>query len=170
MAAKNLMKTSDYVPDDDILVGIISKDPPYKICYLMSKLLSRRFVINTKYKNKENQEDKILDKSINLEYFRWKSESKGKTIFFVPNRQEIEISETSPIYPSLYANDDIVTTKSMTLIPAWKQIDYIMRFEGFEHQEILEIAKKIKTSKIAQLVVTSQTSKVENAVTLYFFD
>jgi hypothetical protein len=169
MAAKNLLKTSDYVPNDDILVGIISQNPPYKICYQLGTLLAKKFVINLKYNKKSNQRG-FPEKSINFEYFRWKSESKGKTIFLVPNRQEIGISENIPNYPSLYANEDMAVNKTMVLIPAWKQIDYILRFEGFEHPEILEIADKIKKSKMGQMVVVSQTSKVENAVTLYFFD
>jgi hypothetical protein len=174
MAAKNILKTSDYVPNDDILVGIISVDPPYKVCYLLSQVLARTFVINTHFSNKDKKHTgnfaNVPEKSMYIEYFRWNSDSKGKTIYLVPNRQEIEIAATAPLYPSLYTTEEVVTTKTMLLLPNWKQINYVLRFDGFEHPEIVEIAERIKKSKKFQLVVTSQTSKIENAGALYFIE
>ena len=173
MANKNILHTKDYTPDDDILIGLVSEEPPYKAAYILSKLLAKNFLVNTHYTSEKfpkTSEEELPQKSINFEFFRWKSESKGKTIFLIPNRQNIEISDQQKNTHSLYDNQDIVSTKAFVLVPAWKSIDYILRFDGFEHEAIEEIADKIKKSKLFRMVVVNQTKNIENAVTLYFFD
>lgn len=173
MAKKHTLKNKNYIPNEDILIGIVSSDPSYKVCYLMSKIINKNFTINTHYNKdplgKSDLEKPIVEKTVSAEAFRWTSEQKMKTIFIIPNKQEIEIQESKTIKPSLY-NDLEPLVKNIVFLPAWKHIDYVMRFDGFEHDEILEIAEKLKSSKKFQLIVVDQTPQVENAVTLYFFE
>jgi len=173
MAKKNTLRNKNYIPNEDILIGIVSSEPSYKVCYLISKIINKNFIINTHYKKeplvKLNLEKPTLEKSVLTEAFRWTSEQKKKTIFIIPNKQEIEIKDEGTTTPALY-NDLDPLVKKIIFLPAWKHVDYIMRFDGFEHDEIFEMADKIKKAKKFQLIIVDQTPLVENAVTLYFFD
>ncbi|HPW67228.1 MAG TPA: hypothetical protein PLY32_04145 [Salinivirgaceae bacterium] len=167
MAKRNIIKTPDTTNDNNIIVGLVTDIASYMACYQISSIINCRLSINTIPWHYENNE--TSDEAIDFEYFKWSSETKGKKILVIPNIQSFDIFEQSSI-TSLYANEITVTTKHYTILPAWKHVKYIMRFEGYENEEIIAIAEKIRGSKKMQLVVTSYVSEIDNISVIYFFN
>ncbi|HOG19266.1 MAG TPA: hypothetical protein PKW37_02325 [Salinivirgaceae bacterium] len=167
MAKRNIIKTPDTTNDDNIIVGLVTDIASYMACYQISSIIGCHLSIHTiewHYENKETSDEKI-----DFEYYKWTSETKGKKILVIPNIQSFDTFEQSPT-TSLYANEITVTTRDYTILPTWKHIKYIMRFEGFENNEIIDIAEKIRKSKKMQLVMTSYASEINNVSVIYFFN
>ena len=105
MAKKIYLKNENYIPNEDILIGIVSDNPSHKVCYQISKILNKNFIINLNYKKDRTLKPEVKkdrpSKTVMFEAFRWKSETKEKTIFIIPNKQEIEVSKKEHPQPLL---------------------------------------------------------------------
>ncbi|MGI6478774.1 MAG: hypothetical protein ACOX0M_04945 [Salinivirgaceae bacterium] len=163
MAKRNIITTPDITNDDNIIIGLVTDIVSYMACYQISSIMNCHLSIHY-YEDNESS-----DETIYFEYFKWSSETKGKKILVIPNIQSFDTFEKSPT-SSLYANEITITTKDYTLLPVWKHVKYIMRFEGYENKEIIDIAEKIRGSKKMQLVITNYASEIDNISVIYFFN
>lgn len=165
MSRRNIITAIPPSENRELILCIIANIEHYKACYWLSKILSCRFVINVNYLTNEAKSKQ----SANIEYFIWKSVSKGKKILLIPNTQTFE-TEIQVGSNSIYANNPLPTISKTLIIPSLKHIDYLLRFDGLGQDEIFNITEKIRLSKKFQLVKVEDLSKIKESDLIYYID
>ncbi|HON19495.1 MAG TPA: hypothetical protein PK990_10085 [Salinivirgaceae bacterium] len=170
---RNVLKIKDYDENDDILIGIITDFPHYKVAFHISVLLDIQLVHNQYVSDAQRltfsdfpSQFQPLNK-IDLEFYRFSFGEKNREILLVPNQQEYLIPQKSDSDKKDLLFEDTAEVKHLYLLPNVRHLNYLLRFSNYDNIEILDFCQILFKSKLFRAIVPTQTKKVKNAATLY---